>query len=150
MRGGLGGIIGLGFDDSSAYIVHEQPDPDEIARHDERTAAEESGIERRAFLPPGSLVFHASFSWLGLCAAIFPDLSLLTMYSGLSLEAGDLTFDLGGGCLFFTALPRVSPCDVFHTSLSPLFNCAIACSRSPLTRQLACETPVPALSDWRR
>jgi hypothetical protein len=87
MRGGLGGIIGLRFDDAAAHILDEEADADEIACDIERAAPEESGIERRAFLPPGSLAFHAFLSWLGLRAAVFPDLSLLTMYSGLPFGA---------------------------------------------------------------
>jgi hypothetical protein len=57
MRGGLGGIIGLRFDDAAAHILDEEADADEIACDIERTAAEEIRIE------PGSRTLPAVSDW---------------------------------------------------------------------------------------
>jgi hypothetical protein len=46
MRGGLGGIIGLGFDDASADPIDKQADTDQIACDIERASPEKIGLER--------------------------------------------------------------------------------------------------------
>jgi hypothetical protein len=49
MRGGLGVIVGLGFDDTAADAVDEQTDADQVAGDIERAAPEEVAIECGVF-----------------------------------------------------------------------------------------------------
>src|SRR5215217_392330 len=81
-----------------------------------------SSFHGEALVPCRSGV-HAFLSSSGLWAAIFPDLSLFTMYSGSSFEAATLwpLICVGLVC-FFTTLPVLRPPDEFQETLSPAFS----------------------------
>src|SRR5947209_2104285 len=135
VRGGLGVIIGFGLDDTPADAIGEHADADEIARHIERASPEEIGLERGS-LRRRSPRSHVFLSRVSLCTAVFPDLSLFTLYSGLFFGATALwPLIMVGLVCFLTKRPCVSPCDVFHLTLSPYFKLRpIACFPRPLTR----------------